>query len=444
MAGSKRVAADAAEEVLAEAVEADDAEARAAKKADKKAKKASAAAAAQADAEPEEDAEAATLAAKKAAKKAKKAAAAVATPEVEETTEDMEADARAAKKAAKKAAKAAAAPAEEDAESPPPKKKKEEPALAETPPPKEKKEDELAQTAKKEEVAKAADDEEWKDNTYKCCDCDQDWIDTADDQAFRWDKGFAETPKRCKDCRWAKKVRMEGGDPTGKGKGNKELEVFIGGLPFGTTEDVLRKDFEDCGEIANFRMPLNDEGACRGIAFCEYATKEGVEKALKFDQTEYGGRTLSVRMSGDDKGKGKGKGKDGKGKGNKEFEVFIGGLPFATTEGALKKDFAECGDIVNFRMPLNDEGNARGIAFIEFKDKESCEKALKFHETDYGGRSLSVKMSGDGGGKGKDDKGKGKGKKGKKGKAPSEAFAKNTGCIVTGAGEKKTFDSDSE
>merc|ERR1711862_497147 len=105
--------------------------------------------------------------------------------------------------------------------------------------------------------------------------------------------------------------------------------------------------------------------------------------------------------------------------------------------GALKKDFSECGDIVNFRMPLNDEGKARGIAFIVYQDEESCDKALKFHETDYGDRTLSVRMSGDGGGKG--DKGKGKGKKGKKGKAPSEAKAKNTGCIVAGAGEKKTF-----
>merc|ERR1712113_1252689 len=172
-----------------------------------------------------------------------------------------------------------------------------------------------------------------------------------------------------------------------------------------------------CGEIVNIRVPLNDEGSARGIGFIEYKDKESVEKALKFHETEYGGRFISVRMSGDDKGKGKGKdgkGKDGKGKGkgNKEFEVFVGGLPFATTEEALKKDFAECGEIVSFRMPLNDEGNARGIAFIEFKDKEACEKALKFHETDYGGRSLSVKMSGDGGGKGKDDKSKGKGKKG--------------------------------
>merc|ERR1712083_551649 len=160
------------------------------------------------------------------------------------------------------------------------------------------KKEEPTSTAKKEDVAKGADD----------------------DQAFRWDKGFAETPKRCKDCRWAKKVRMEGGDPTEKGKGkgkkgNKEFEIFIGGLPFSTTEDVLQKDFAECGEIVNFKMPLNDEGNARGIAFVEYKDKESVEKALKFHETDYGGRSLSVKMSGADKGKGKGKdGKDGKGK----------------------------------------------------------------------------------------------------------------------------------
>jgi nucleolin len=383
----------------------------------------------------EEEIAAEALAAKKAAKKSKKAAAAAAVEDEEE--EDPEAVA-AARKAAKKAKKAAAgaAAAEEDEE--------------EVPAPKQKKTDKDVPAPKQEEPkpAAAAEDDEFKDQTYKCCDCNEDWIDTAGEQQFRWDKGFAETPKRCKDCRWAKKVRMDGGDPTakGKGKGNKELEIFIGGLPYSTTEDVLRKDFEECGEIVNFRMPLNDEGNARGIAFCEYATQEGVEKALKFNETEYGGRYLSVRKSGDDKGKGKGKDGKGKSKGNKELEVFIGGLPFSTTEETLKKDFAECGEIVNFRMPLNDEGNPRGIAFIEYKDKEACDKALKFHETDYGGRSLSVKMSGDGGGKGdKGDKGKGKGKKGKKGKAPSESFAKNTGCIVAGTGEKKTFaDSDSE
>merc|ERR1719444_344420 len=304
----------------------------AAKKAAKKAKKAAAAEAAEPAAE-EEDADAA----KKAAKKAKKAAAA----EPAEEEEDAEAAALAAKKAAKKAKKAAAAAAAEVEEEVPKSEVKKEDVKKAAPAP-----------------VVAADDEEFKDNTYKCCDCSEDWVDTADDQQFRWDKGFAETPKRCKDCRWAKKIRMEGGDPTAKGKGKKgksggdENTVFVRGLPFGTTEDVLTKDFSECGEIESLRMPLNDEGACRGIAFIKYSNKEGMDKAMAFNETDYGGRTIFC------------------------------------SDAAIKPE---------------------------------------------------------GKGKGKDGKDKGKGKKGKKGKAPTQAFAKSSGAMIESTGKKTAFaDSDDE
>merc|ERR1711934_357376 len=161
---------------------------------------------------------------------------------------------------------------------------------------------------------------EWKDNTYKCIDCDEDWIDEAKDQEYRYSMGFAETPKRCKDCRWAKKVRMEGGDPTAKGKGKKgkdgkdENTVFVRGLPFSATEETLTKDFSECGELVSLRMPLNDEGSCKGFCFIKYASKEGMDKALAFNETEYGGRTIFCSDAAI-KPEGKGKGKDGKGKG---------------------------------------------------------------------------------------------------------------------------------
>merc|ERR1712217_531166 len=100
----------------------------------------------------------------------------------------------------------------------------------------------------------------------------------------------------------------------------------------GCTEETLRKDFSECGEIEKMNLPLNDEGKPRGIAFITYKTKEGVDAALKFDGDDYGGRTLKVNRAG-------GKGEKGKGKGNKEFEVFVGGLPFAVEEATLRKDF---------------------------------------------------------------------------------------------------------
>jgi len=139
-----------------------------------------------------------------------------------------------------------------------------------------------------------------------------------------------------------------------------------------------------------------------------------------------------------------------------ENTVFMRGLSWSVTEENLRKDFAECGDIESLRMPMNGEGRPKGIAFIKFVAPEGVIAALKFDETDYGGRIINVCKSGevqpkgkgkDGTGKskgkdkGKDGKGKGKGKS----KAPTESFAKYSGCIVASTAAVKTFeDSDGE
>jgi len=208
--------------------------------------------------------------------------------------------------------------------------------------------------------------------------------------------------------------------------------------------------------------------ASQRVVLITYATQEGVDKALKFNNTDYGGRYLRVNKAGEggkgkgekgDKGKGKGKGKDGKGgKGdrNDELTVFVGGLSYSVTEETFKKDFAECGEIASIRFPLNDEGTSKGFAFVEYKDEEGMKKAMEFNETEYAGRWLSVKKAGDkaekGKGKGKDGKdggkdkgkGKGKGKKGKKGGLSEEKKAAKDGAMVASTGTKQTFDDDDD
>jgi len=265
----------------------------------------------------------------------------------------------------------------------------------------------------------------------------------------------AEEPAKKKKKEAPEKEEKAGDEPAAKGKGKQgksgdnELTVFVRGLPFSTTREVLEKDFAECGELVSCRMPLNDDYQCKGIAFIAYADKASMDKALAFNETDYGGRTIYCSPAAD-KPDGKGKGKDGKSKGgDNALTVFIKGLPFATTQEALQKDFAECGELVSCRMPLNEEGQCKGIAFIAYADKESMDKAIAFNETDYGGRTIYCSPAADkpdGKGKGKDGKDKGKGKgKGKKGKAPSEAFAKSSGAIVESTGKKQTFaDSDDE
>lgn len=247
----------------------------------------------------------------------------------------------------------------------------------------------------------------------------------------------------------------------------EECKVFIGGIPWSCSKEQLEKDFAECGEVTDCHMPLNEEGKPKGFAFVTFSAKSGVDAALKFDGDDYGGRRLSVKVAegrakGDGKGKsdkGKGKGKDGdkgkgKGKERSEFEVSVRGLSFDVTQDTLQKDFAECGEIVRISMPMNDEGTPRGFAFITYKDDESVQKACKFNEDTYAGRTIYVSKAGEGGkggkdgkGKGKDGKGKGKDSKGKgKGKKgmSDERMAANTGAMVESTGKKQTFESDSE
>ena len=47
--------------------------------------------------------------------------------------------------------------------------------------------------------------EEFKDKTLVCQDCGQEFVFTAGEQAFYAEKGFQNEPKRCKDCRMAKR-----------------------------------------------------------------------------------------------------------------------------------------------------------------------------------------------------------------------------------------------
>merc|ERR1712157_521260 len=70
-----------------------------------------------------------------------------------------------------------------------------------------------------------------------------------------------------------------------------------------------------------------------------------------------------------------------------------------------------------------------GTAFVEYRDRASCEAALKFDGTEYGGRKLRVRYSSDDSGKRTNEGGKGKAKSGK---APLRTGNKDLEIMVTG------------
>jgi hypothetical protein len=54
-----------------------------------------------------------------------------------------------------------------------------------------------------------------QDQTLTCADCGESFTWTAGEQEFFREKGFTNPPKRCKECRQAKKEQRGGGQRKG-------------------------------------------------------------------------------------------------------------------------------------------------------------------------------------------------------------------------------------
>ena len=73
-------------------------------------------------------------------------------------------------------------------------------------------------------------------------------------------------------------------------------KLYVGNLPYQTTESDLQALFEGSGQVASINVVRDRAtGQARGFAFFEMSDDEGAQKAIKeLDRHEYGGRNLTV------------------------------------------------------------------------------------------------------------------------------------------------------
>jgi RNA recognition motif-containing protein len=73
-------------------------------------------------------------------------------------------------------------------------------------------------------------------------------------------------------------------------------------------------------------------------------------------------------------------------------KLYVGNLPFQTTESDLEQLFASAGDVASVTVMRDREtGRARGFAFVEMASDEGASHAIEaLNNTSYGGRNLTV------------------------------------------------------
>ncbi|BDA40979.1 Squamous cell carcinoma antigen recognized by T-cells 3 [Coccomyxa sp. Obi] len=73
--------------------------------------------------------------------------------------------------------------------------------------------------------------------------------------------------------------------------------------------------------------------------------------------------------------------------------AFLKNLPFKTEEEQVEKFFADCGGTKAVRLLRGPDGRAKGLAYVEFPDKDSLEKAVAKNGVEFQGRMLSIEVS---------------------------------------------------
>ena len=72
-------------------------------------------------------------------------------------------------------------------------------------------------------------------------------------------------------------------------------------------------------------------------------------------------------------------------------KIYVGNLPFDSSEGAVERLFAEYGTVLSVALPTDREtGRPRGFGFVEMESADASKAITSLNGTDFGGRQLNV------------------------------------------------------
>ncbi|XP_021771330.1 28 kDa ribonucleoprotein, chloroplastic-like [Chenopodium quinoa] len=174
-------------------------------------------------------------------------------------------------------------------------------------------------------------------------------------------------------------------------QGNEDdcKKVYVGGMPYSSTEDDMWSFFDHCGTITDIDcMKFPETGKFRGIAFISFKTEEAAKKALALDGSDMDGFYLKIQPY-----------KATRTTKSSAFippviegynRIYAGNLSWDITEEDLRKFLSDC-NITSIRFGEDKEtGEFKGYAHVDFSDSGSLTKALKLDQHVVCGRPVKI------------------------------------------------------
>lgn len=197
--------------------------------------------------------------------------------------------------------------------------------------------------------------------------------------------------------------REGGNDRRGaEASGEPSTELFVGNLPFSVGWKDLKDLFREAGDVARADVKLNRGGQSRGFGIVDFRSVADATAALeKFNGYRWDGRALEVRYGHKQAGaaavsssKNSDLTEGVTANGDKSATIFVGNLPFITTQQDLFELFETVGKVERAEVQYDNRSRPSGNAVVRFGSDELAETAIRnLDNYNYGGRDLRISFA---------------------------------------------------
>ncbi|KAI1803350.1 RNA-binding domain-containing protein [Daldinia bambusicola] len=183
---------------------------------------------------------------------------------------------------------------------------------------------------------------------------------------------------------------FESAEQTQSGQDPEQAKkIYVRNLPYDATDDMIKEAFTKYGEVADIQVAREPSGASKGFCFISFTDEESATRAIEEgDNSFWQGRRMFVQPRTSIGGGPR----TPKAPRDPSSSLYIGNIPYETSDADLNTIFRDLENVVNVRVAVDrNTGWPRGFAHADFKSIEDAEKAFeKLQGFTLGQRTLRI------------------------------------------------------
>ncbi|TCD69018.1 Splicing factor [Steccherinum ochraceum] len=163
--------------------------------------------------------------------------------------------------------------------------------------------------------------------------------------------------------------------------------LYVTNFPEKADDTFIRDLFGKYGVIFDVRWPSKKFKSTRRFCYVQYTAPSAANSALVLHGFQLDGHSLSVLISNPERKK------ERTDADANDRELYVAGLSKFVTQQELSKLFSTYGPVKDIRMILDDRGQSKGYAFVEFEQANDAVSALAANNYELKNRRIAVTLA---------------------------------------------------